>query len=185
MIFDIGILDCWLRLDSVLGRHCVCRGQYNSIFSLLFCNLLNRWVLQCSMDHVGHCIVYAQELLTYKEIKPRGFWYCYWVSGSWHLTVLRVHCVSISFEVALLCSNRLSEPRSPFFANWCPVLSWFILVHSCVNSLMYLVIKYWRMTLDIPTVCPTAVTQWTSLEFGITYFMGFVHFHLLRNNKNE
>jgi len=73
MIFDIVILNCLLRLDSLLGRHCVCRGQYNKIFSLLFCNLLNRWVLQCSMAQVGHCIVYAQELLTYKEMKSLGF----------------------------------------------------------------------------------------------------------------
>jgi hypothetical protein len=102
MIFDIGILNCLLRLDSVLGRHCVCRGQYNNIFSLLFCNLLNRWVLQCSMDYVGHCIVYAQELLTYKEIKSCGFWYCYWVSG-WQCIVLvhhlRLHCCA---EIAYL-----------------------------------------------------------------------------------
>jgi len=158
MIFDVVILDCVLRLDSLLGRYCVCRGQYNKIFSLLFCNLLNRWVLQCSMGQVGHCIVYAQELLTYKEMKFLGFWCCYWVSCSWHLTVLRVHCVSISFEVALLCSSRLSETRSPLFANWCHVLCWCVLVCSCVSSLMYLVIKSWRMTRDIPTVCPTAVT---------------------------
>jgi len=73
MIFDVVIVDCLLRLDSLLSRHCVCRGQYNKIFSLFFCNLLNRRVLQCSMAQVGHCIVYAQELLTFKEMKSLGF----------------------------------------------------------------------------------------------------------------